>query len=110
MPAKASSAVAKTGVRMVTSDCEKERRPLVFWYSSRGTSSVAATSLAGCCTVFIRPLSAFRIYMCQGKSRSAFNSPSTISVQTAAHRSQQSMVRFLSQRSLSAPAKTLIST
>ena len=75
-----------------------------------GTSSVAATSLAGCCTVFIRPLTAFRRYICQGASCPVFSRASTPTVLMAASRSHMSMVRFLSQRSLSAPAKMLMST
>ena len=71
---------------------------------------MAATSLAGCCTVFIRPLTAFKRYMCQGASCPVFSRTSTPTVLTAASRSQMSMVRFLSQRSLRAPAKMLMTT
>ena len=110
IPAKANTAVARMGLRMVTRELDRERRPLVFWYHRGGVISVMATSLAGCCTVFIRPLRAFNRYMCQGASQPPFSRTSTATEESAARLSQASMVFFLSHRSLRAPAKMLITT
>ena len=110
IPAKANTAVARMGLRIVTRELDRERSPLVFWYHRGGVISVMATSLAGCCTVFIRPLRAFSRYMCQGASQPPFSKTSTAMVESAARLSQASMVFFLSHRSLRAPAKTLITT
>ena len=44
------------GLRIVTRELDRERSPLVFWYHRGGVISVMATSLAGCCTVFILSL------------------------------------------------------
>ena len=56
------------------------------------------------------PLIALSTYICHGCSASARNSNSTTIVHSAALRSHASIVRRLSQRSLSAPANMLITT
>ena len=77
---------------------------------SDGVKRVDTTSPAGCCTVFIRPFKALIRYRCQISSRSLFSRITTATVVRAASTSHTSMVTFLFQRSLKAPAKMLIST
>ena len=73
-------------------------------------SSVEATSAAGCCTAFINPLSTLSAYRWPTRSVPVKYSAITAAVPAAATLSHTSIVRRLSHRSLSAPAKTLSAT
>ena len=47
-PPKAKTALARMGASTVTRELERARSPLTWWYCSRGTSRLTATSEAGC--------------------------------------------------------------
>ena len=57
-PAKPSTAAASAGVARFTTEEDSARKEAARWNCARGVSSVVVTSEAGCCTLFIRPLSA----------------------------------------------------